>query len=114
MLLIAANLAAGSFAATVYALIAARWVRRGTRTLAILNALVAAGGVAVALGYAWLLWDGTAPRPGLPLLGFVFLLPSITRFIELQREERRDAYARHLGDSLRKIDDDPETGAGGE
>lgn len=106
MVLLALNIAAGSFAATVYALIAARWVRRDSKTLAVLNALVAAGGVAVAFGYAWLLIDQTAPRPGLPLLGLVFVLPAVTRFIELQREERRDAYARHLGENLRKIDDE--------
>lgn len=110
MLLLALNLAAGSFAATVYALIAARWVMRGSKPLAALNALVAAGGVAVALGYAWLLWDATAPRPGLPLLGLVFLLPSITRFIELQREERRDAYARNLGETLKHLDNDETEG----
>lgn len=106
MLLLLLNLAAGSAAATIYSIWAARWARRHQPGLALLNALIAAAALVFALGYGVILVQAdhavavqaTAFRP---LASLVLLLPAVARFLELRRDERREAFARQLEAELR-------------
>lgn len=106
MLLMWLNLTAGLVAGLVYALWAHKWWTRGQRLLTALH--VGAAVVAIALGVAYgvLIAD---PRlvsvfgPALlrPLVAAMLLLPAIARWIELLREERREAVDRQVRAALR-------------
>ena len=108
MLLLLINLAAGSTAVTVYAFWAIRWARRRRPLLALINAAVALSALAVAIGYLAVFASqeqehvlryvqaNTLP----PLYSVVLLLPALARWLELRRDERREAFARALDTEL--------------
>lgn len=106
MLLLLVNLAAGSIAATIYAIWTVRWARRHQPWLALLNAAVATTALVFAIGYGFILAEAEhAPvvQSGAfrPLASLVLLLPAVARFLELRRDERREAFARALEAELR-------------
>lgn len=100
------NLAAGGVAATVYGLWAWKWMRRRAFWLAALNFIVMLACLGFALGYALLLYDpithALATRMGFRYLApIVLLVPAGARFVELRREERRDAMTVQFRRELR-------------
>jgi hypothetical protein len=105
VLLLLINLAAGSIAATIYAIWAVRWAQRRQAALALLNAAVALTALVFAIGYGFILAQAdhavavqtTAFRP---LASLVLLLPAVARFLELRRDEQREAFARRLRQEL--------------
>lgn len=93
-----AGLVTASVAAASYGVWAVRWTRRKAWLLAALNGLIALAGVALILGHLLNLSEPLltevrlrrVPR-GLLFIDVVFLLPAITRLLELRRDKRRDA-----------------------
>ena len=110
MLLLLVNLAAGSIAATIYSLWAVRWARRNRPLLALVNAAVALSALAIAVGYTTILvmqeqdhvLRFVQANTFRPLFSVVLLLPALARWLELRRDERREAFARALDTELRE------------
>lgn len=98
IMLVYAGLVTASVAAATYGVWAVRWARRKAWLLAVLNGLIALAGVALIFDHLLNLSDPLftelrlrrVPR-GLLFIDVVFLLPAITRLLELKRDKRRDA-----------------------
>lgn len=104
MLLFVINITAATTAATIYSLWAVKWSKRRAWGLATLNGAVALVASAIAIAYGHVLTSNDARFLGSgirSLLPIVLLLPALTRFLEMRRDERREAVARTLEDQLR-------------
>ena len=104
-LLLVLNVIAGAAAGAAYGLWALKWTQRRAWTLALLNLLIGVIALGFAVGYALILVDhahkpqpASVFRPAIPLL---LLVPAVARWLELRRDEYREAYATALA---RQID----------
>ena len=99
------NVIAGSLAGAAYGLWALKWAQRRAWLLAALNLLVGVIALGFAVGYALILVDHQhAPQPALvfrPFIPLLLLVPAVARWLELRRDEYREAYATAL---VRQID----------
>ncbi len=111
MFLIILNILAGTTAASVYALWAAKWATRNSPGLAVMNGIVALVAAAIAVTYAVVLITGNDDHVrGLrAVVSLALLTPALTRMLELRRDERREAVAKQLEadlmETLRPHDD---------
>lgn len=93
-----AGLVAASVAAASYGVWSARWARRGAILLSVLNGLIALVGVLLILVHLWGLTTPTLTELRIRRVPYyvlftdlLFLLPAVTRLLELRRDKRRDA-----------------------
>lgn len=104
-LLLVLNVIAGAAAGAAYGLWALKWAQRRAWTLAILNFVVGVIALGFAVGYALILVDHAhQPQPALvfrPFIPPLLLVPAVARWLELRRDEYREAYATALA---RQID----------
>ena len=104
-LLLVLNVIAGSLAGAAYGLWALKWAQRRAWLLAALNLTIGIIALGFAVGYALILIDHAhQPQPALafrPLLPLLLLVPAVARWLELRRDEYREAYATALA---RQID----------
>ncbi|MCA1806321.1 MAG: hypothetical protein LC687_00355 [Actinobacteria bacterium] len=96
MLLLVLNTIAGVIAGFIYILWGIKYLRRKEPLIALLNFAIAAVVLVLGAGYAAL---GIVPgkvdpvRHLRPLVPLILLLPAATRWLELRREEYREAVA---------------------
>jgi hypothetical protein len=106
VLILYLNIAAGATAAAIYGIWSLKWLQRKVWTLGVLNLLAATACFGFAVGYAFVMLNaemhGEVVRLGFRHLGpFVLLAPALARFVELRREERREAFAIEYERELR-------------
>lgn len=95
------NVLTASLAVAVYALASYRWARLRVAHLAVLNGTGALACLLILIGYIVLIaTGGDGPSIIRPLVFMVLFFPALARFIELRREERREAFAREFSREL--------------
>lgn len=103
MLLLTLNTILSSAAAAVWFLWMLKWFRRGVPMLASLYALACIGSLLSGLGFALVMYGGdpsvSASGPRWWYWATVGV-PSVARFIELVREERRQGIASRIMDAV--------------
>jgi hypothetical protein len=101
MLLLTLNTIICSAAATVWFLWMLKWFHRGVPMLASLYALASIGSLVSAFGFALVMYHGDPSASAVLARWWIWAtvgLPSMARFIELMREDRRSGIADRIMD----------------